>query len=307
MTKIGALIVTFSPELLRLKENIDAIIKQIDQIVLVDNGSSNVDAIEKMAEPYGINVIRLHNEHGIAGAQNEGMKFLMDAGMDWGLTLDQDSVLPKNGIEKYTKTPVFNDATTGILAAQYDDPNWTDDQRAAKLDSTGKAIVEKKMVIASGNLVKISAWKEVGGYDEWMFIDQVDFDFNAKLLIAGYKIWQVNEVVMNHEVGKVVQNKILAKILLFPKTAIFSDHSAFREYYIQRNTIVYSKRYPEFRRHRLQTLVSMIQSRRILVYSNPLPKLFAAWKGIIDGIKYAPSLDVKFMAFRESVDNKNES
>ncbi|NBA11172.1 glycosyltransferase [Weissella confusa] len=307
MTKIGALIVTFNPDMDRLDQNITAVKDQVETIVIVDNGSINIKEIEEKANFYNLDVIHLHNERGIAGAQNKGMQYLRDLGVGWSLTLDQDSVMPVDAVEKFINSNAFTRKETGLIAAQYDDPNWTEEQRNDKLDNSGRQEIQKKMVIASGNLVKVSAWEKVQGYDEWMFIDQVDFDFNAKLLLAGYEIWQINTVVMTHEVGAVIQRPCLSTLLLFPKKAIFADHSSFREYYIQRNTIVYSKRYPEFRRHKLQTLVSIVQSRRILVYSDPLPKILAAWRGIVDGFLYSAKKDTKFQSFRKMVKENYEN
>ncbi|WP_076647922.1 glycosyltransferase [Latilactobacillus sakei] len=311
--EVGAIIVTFNPDISGLKRNINAIYKQVDRVVIVDNGSNNLDSIKELLQTLRINIdiIDLGKNLGIAAAQNRAISSLDDLGFSWVVTLDQDSEMADESIQKLKVTSQYGDKDTGILAAQYNDSKWTEEQRKNKLDERYDKVVQKKMVIASGNLVNIKAWKAVQGYDEWMFIDQVDFDFNAKLLLAGYKIWQVNNVVMDHAVGDVIQKPMLSRVLLFPKKAIFSDHSAFREYYIQRNTIIYSKRYPEFRRHKYQVIVSMIQSRRILVYSEPrIKKLISAWKGIIDGIKYRPEDDTNFMEFRQSLNNrrtKNEN
>ncbi|AWZ46831.1 glycosyltransferase [Latilactobacillus sakei] len=311
--EVGAIIVTFNPDISGLKRNINAIYKQVDRVVIVDNGSNNLDSIKELLQTLRINIdiIDLGKNLGIAAAQNRAISSLDDLGFSWVVTLDQDSEMADESIQKLKVTSQYGDKDTGILAAQYNDSKWTEEQRKNKLDERYDKVVQKKMVIASGNLVNIKAWKAVQGYDEWMFIDQVDFDFNAKLLLAGYKIWQVNNVVMDHAVGDVIQKPMLSRVLLFPKKAIFSDHSAFREYYIQRNTIIYSKRYPEFRRHKYQVIVSMIQSRRILVYSEPrIKKLISAWKGIIDGVKYRPEDDTNFMEFRQSLNNrrtKNEN
>lgn len=50
MEKISAGIVTYNPEMQRLEENINAIIGQVDEVVLVDNGSANIKEIEQKWE-----------------------------------------------------------------------------------------------------------------------------------------------------------------------------------------------------------------------------------------------------------------
>lgn len=298
LNKIGAIIITYNPDVPRLRLNIKAICPQVGLVLIVDNGSNNIGMFDSINFSKNVKILKLGENKGIAAAQNAGIRYLEENDYDWVVTLDQDSVMPSEALEKMTATNQFKNKKTGILAAQYNDSKWTDAQRRLKVEFNDN-VIEKLRVIASGNLVRIAAWNFVGGFDEWMFIDQVDFDFNAKMVLAGYKVWQVNSVVMNHAVGEVIQKPILSRILLFPKSAIFADHSAFREYYIQRNTIIYAKRYPEFRRHRLQSLVSMVQSRRILVYSGPhFKKLAAAWRGIVDGVKYDPTKDKQFAEFR---------
>lgn len=302
---ISAIIVTFNPNIPLLRNNLLAVLPQVDTVVIVDNGSKNNQEIIDCVSDNRVKVLSLGNNLGIAAAQNKGMSYLEKQGAIWGLTLDQDSIIPDNMISMFKKSKHFSEENTGILAAQYNDPNWTKEQRDFKIVNNDED-VERCMVIASGNLVRVAAWKIVDGYDEWMFIDQVDFDFDARMLLSGYRIWQVNSVIMTHEVGKVIQKPFLSTILLFPKTAVFSDHSSFREYYIQRNTIIYSKRYPEFRRHKFQVLVSILQSRRILVCNGPrIRKLLAAWRGIIDGIRYHPLKDEEFQKFRDGLNNES--
>ena len=46
--KIGAVIVSFNPDLVTLKENIDAVVDQISGVVIVDNGSISVNDIEEL-------------------------------------------------------------------------------------------------------------------------------------------------------------------------------------------------------------------------------------------------------------------
>ena len=112
---IGALIVTFNPDIEVLKSNVDAIAKQVDVLVIVDNGSNNLNEIETLDVE---NIIALGENKGIAYALNTGMEFLEERNMDWVLTLDQDSVVPQDLIEKFTTQEEFQKEKTAILAAK---------------------------------------------------------------------------------------------------------------------------------------------------------------------------------------------
>lgn len=316
LNRIGGVIVTYNPNIELLKKNISSVYNQLDRIIVVDNGSNNVDVFKpeiiKNDFESKLTLKELKSNLGIAKAQNIGVKELYLDKYEWALILDQDTVMPKDAVTNYSSTSQFLEAKTAILSARYIDKNWNEAQKAelfAGSDSSNR-VVPVKMVIASGNLVRISAWKFVGGFDEWLFIDQVDFDFNAKLLLSGYNIWRVNSVIMNHEVGATLVHPVLSKFLLLSNKAVFSDHSAFRQFYILRNRIIFAKRYPMFRRKSHLQIISIIFSvRKIIGYSSPrMAKLRNAIKGIGAGLKYHPDNDLEFQSFLSKVsqrDSKN--
>ena len=53
-------IVLYNPDLGRLKENIESICKQVDKVILIDNGSDNIREIEDLIKEY-LNCILLNN------------------------------------------------------------------------------------------------------------------------------------------------------------------------------------------------------------------------------------------------------
>lgn len=46
--KIGALLVTFNPNIPKLKESLNRIINQVSKVIIVDNGSNNISSIKKI-------------------------------------------------------------------------------------------------------------------------------------------------------------------------------------------------------------------------------------------------------------------
>ena len=69
-------IVLYNPDLGRLKENIESICKQVDKVILIDNGSDNIREIEDLIKEY-LNCILLKNGEnmGIAYALNQILKY----------------------------------------------------------------------------------------------------------------------------------------------------------------------------------------------------------------------------------------
>lgn len=304
--RISGLFITYNPDVEKIRLNIMLVQEQLGACLVVDNGSNNIAEIVELQRELGYELVSLKSNQGIASAQNTGFSYLEEHHFDWVLTLDQDSRIPANMLSEYLKTNTINHNDTAILTSSYYDRHWTIKQKQALVYHGTEEVIEKKFVISSGNLVRISAWKAVGGFDEFLFIDMVDYDFDARLVLAGYKIWQVNTVIMSHAVGKVVHKPILEKILLLPETGLLADHPDFRQYYIYRNSIIFAKRYPEFGSKKLLIIRSFFATRRMFIYHNSFRKLKASWKGIIDGSKYKPNNDLNFICLMKKLNERSK-
>lgn len=86
-------------------------------------------------------------------------------------------------------------------------------------------------------MLKVSAWKEVGGFANDFFIDSVDFDMCLLLREHGYKILRTYDTVLLHEVGHSQLRK------LFGKEYLVYHHSPIRYYYMIRNSIYLGQRH----------------------------------------------------------------
>jgi rhamnosyltransferase len=221
--KILAGIVTYNPDIERLRINLDSVHKQqFDGLVIVDNGSKNVGEIEKISD--NITLIRNKGNEGIAKALNQIFEYAEDKGCDLVVTLDQDSVCPEDYLKKFI---LYFELEFGMLCPVIIDINAGVDARKTIDFSTD--IQEVKGCITSGSITKVSAWKKVNGFDESMFIDSVDYDFCDRIIGAGYKVLRVNTIKLNHEIGHQTRHK------LFGINIYVKNHSAFRKYFIGRN------------------------------------------------------------------------
>ena len=94
--EVGAIVVSYNPEYARLLSLCDSLSKQVDVIILVDNGSNNFIS-EKISIADNVIVISLRENQGIATAQNVGIKKIIDLGLKYVVFFDQDSIVP-NGL-----------------------------------------------------------------------------------------------------------------------------------------------------------------------------------------------------------------
>ena len=270
---ISAGIVLFNPDIKRLKENIDAVIVQCTHVYLVDNGSGNIDEVLELLKKYKkskISVICNAKNHGIAKALNQLASAAQKDGYEWLLTLDQDSVSPCNIIEEFEKYITYQDI--GILCPVIYDRNKGEEIKAKE------GSIEIDECITS--LLNIKAWNKIGGFDENLFIDGVDFDICYRLKKNGYKILCIQSVVLLHELGHIEYHRFLFWRVLV------KNHSAFRKYYIARNIIYIAKK----RKSVLLVVKGLLQEIKmlgivILYEEDKLNKSRCICRGIYDGFR----------------------
>lgn len=274
--KITAGIVTFNPELDRLKDNIEAIIGQVEEVLIVDNASKNISEIESLVNKYTTVRIKKFNKNlGIAKALNEIGCFAQKENYGWFLTLDQDSISMPDLIDAYR--PYMHQEYLGQLTCKIIERGT--DSVGYEMDRHMK-ISEVDDAITSGSLVKTEVFTKVGGFDEGLFIDAVDTDFNYRLIQNQYKTIRVNHIGILHELGKTKQVRFLGK-----EYTIVS-HNSMRYYYIFRNEIILFRRYSNFfTTYRKIYMIKYL--RKILILDdNKFKNFIAIFRGLIDGLTY---------------------
>lgn len=229
--EVVAGIVLYNPEIKKLKENIDGIYKQVERIILVDNCSNNKAAVERLSREYD-NIIMIWNESnlGIAAALNQIAKKTIDLSYEWVLLLDQDSVAGSNMVEQYHY--YMNDKTISIVCPRIIDRNYP--------VGIAEGIVEihcSKDVITSGSCIRINDWLDLGGFDERLFIDFVDTEYQERCLRSGRRIIKVSDAILYHEVGSMMEKSFMGMKVLC------SNHSSVRRYYMVRNRLYFMKKY----------------------------------------------------------------
>lgn len=274
--KVLAGIVTYNPDIERLRENIDSIINQVEQVILVDNGSNNVIEIEEiLAENSELQLLKNGGNIGIAAALNKIGDYAVQENFDFFYTLDQDSVSFPNSISemlKYNELP-----NIGLLNTYHKDRNF--DKEIGKLK-----LWENPCMITSGTLMPTKIFEKNYRYDERLFIDKVDYDIDISLMDAGFKLYQVPVYGLLHEVGAVDTKRLMGRQILV------YNHSSIRRYYISRNTVLLIKKHG-IRKITIKFLVDDIVKTflTILYEENKVKKLVQTYKGYRDGIKYKDS------------------
>lgn len=276
--KIMGEIVLFNPDIARLQENIASILPQVEELYIYDNGSDNIMDIEACTDAFNelrkkIYLYKDRENKGIARALNSGMEYAKENGYRWVLSLDQDSIFPCEGIEKYFLSLKDNKEVAIVTPKVYD--------RNLKVE-LGEVNEDEyiKEAITSGALVRTDVWEQVGGYDEWLFIDGVDHEFSWRVIEHGYKIMRVNGVELVHELGNSKFHQIgKYKFIVY-------NYSAFRKYYQVRNQLFLKYKYQKH-----CTIFDVLKKQTyyiltVMIYEeNKIKKVRAIIKGGIDAYK----------------------
>lgn len=239
---ICAVVVSYHPAA-EIIGNVTSLLDQVDEAVIVDNGSGaeTKELLERLAGYPNVSVIYNRENLGIAAALNTGVRHAKAAGHQWVATFDQDSKVTPGMImtmlrafDTYPKmnkvaslSPRYQNQLTGRIATN----------RSKSSRDDGLRYAEVLVVMTSGNLIRTSVFDAVGYFNESLFIDHVDSEFCLRCASRGYKILEVNDAILLHRTGAPTQHRFLGKI------RSTSNHSILRRYYIARNGIYVYKEF----------------------------------------------------------------
>lgn len=186
--KVAVVVVTYNPDLKRLKLVIHSLSKEVKKIVVVDNGSKNIIEIEKIAGRK--TVIRMGKNKDIAEGLNTGIGRILSQHKEvrWVLTLDQDTILGKGSVSEvfreFGRLPESIKSRTGILAMS---PKEKDRDMYTYPIPENINFVRKLFAQTSGNLVRAEIFSSLRFRNDF-FIDQVDHEFDMNVRNMGFLI-----------------------------------------------------------------------------------------------------------------------
>ncbi|WP_196584500.1 rhamnosyltransferase [Aliivibrio fischeri] len=245
--EVCSITVTYNPNLTILKRQIIELTYQVEHIIIVDNGSKNIDdIISEFSCIEKVSIIRLDENMGIAYAQNKGIKFAKSLTVTHVITFDHDSEIPKGFISELLASEQELLALGERVAAvgpSFFNSNTNKNYPVPYLKNipllkglivgrkhfTNSQYLESYFLIASGCLMRISVLNDIGLMDSELFIDNVDLEWCLRAQIRGYKVFTTNRTSMSHLIGDSTR-KFLGRNI--------SVHSNIRKYYNTRNNLL---------------------------------------------------------------------
>jgi rhamnosyltransferase len=203
MNKIAVIIVTYNPDMRQIEETIHSIAKQVFYVIIIDNGNTRflIENIDNLI------IINLGENYGIAYAQNRGIELAFKLNAQFIIFSDQDTIFPNDYVSKnkiaYEQLKYHN------LAALV--PVFFNSQKKTKnpvmitkfLYTVDFSVpyIKTAHAISSGTFMSSDSLKAIGGMNEKLFIDYVDFEWCWRATKLGYNIFTIPDIIINHRLG----------------------------------------------------------------------------------------------------------
>jgi rhamnosyltransferase len=244
--RVASVTVTYNPEPGRLARQLEALRAQVDDVIVVDNGSSADGHAPDLGA--GVHAIDLGENAGVAKAFNVGMAEARRRGAAFVLLLDHDSIPAAGMVGCLRAAAEASLARRERLAAvgprvvdardAVDYPfirlGWLRN-RHLRCDGSSGA-VSCDFLISSGCLIPIQALDAVGNFEEDLFVDSVDFEWCSRARHRGFMLYGVCDAELDHQLGDERRDIGGAGRLIV--------HSPERIYYMTRNRVrLYGRRY----------------------------------------------------------------
>jgi rhamnosyltransferase len=245
MVKIAGVVIVYYPDFSKLHFNIETYIDHIEKLFIVFNSPVSIKEINKLQSKYSKVQLILNKENlGIGSPLNQIAQTALNLGYEWLLTMDQDSYFQSGDYFE-----AFNRCNFKKVEIFSPFPVFSSDKKIENSDITEEIL----HVITSGNLLNLAIWRTIGGFEEKLFIDEVDNDYCLKAGLGGFKIISFKNIPLIHELGQIKE-----VYFLFKRYTIIT-RPPIRSYYVTRNNFYlfrkYKRAFPEFVRSRKKILL----------------------------------------------------
>ena len=216
-------------------ENLKSYAPFLQMLYVIDNSERiNEPLITKIKAHFSVQYIPHHDNLGISYSLNEALQ-LAKGKYQWLLTMDQDSRFYETSFEAYCSQLLdLPDDVYGIC------PTYEYPENTGKDDMPGELMAVENG-ITSGNIIHVDIALKCGGFDENLFIDEVDHEFCYRCNRYGYKLLKYSPNILLHSLGHPIYAKLLGRSF-----KAFNENYV-RQYYIFRNKLYISATYPEKR------------------------------------------------------------
>ena len=231
MQNLSAVVILYNPGT-EVIENILSYLPFIERLYVMDNSKNKSTVSDKIIKINRVTYLHDRENWGIAKRLNQAGELAIADGFEWLLTMDQDSSFTEEAISAYLACLENAEQKEQIAMAGVDYNGRTKEVISCKYR-------EITTLITSGSIVNLKLFKQIGDFDEALFIDQVDFEYCYRSILKGFKIILFENIFLQHSLGEASVHKSFKSF----KNTNRSLHAPFRIYYMTRNYFYIQAKY----------------------------------------------------------------
>jgi glycosyltransferase involved in cell wall biosynthesis len=183
-------------------ESIDFALPHVDYVVLIDNSTDETVSnalVQLVARRRGQCIlIPSKGNQGLSRAYNLAADYVGKLGVIWIHLLDHDAIFrgdyflrSREAWESLNGSKVRVGAVVPIVS---DDLTLLNRRIGLR-----RSLTTLSSAITSGILTQVGVLKEVGGFDESLFVEAADFELTSRMRRLGWSVWCINEVLVVQE------------------------------------------------------------------------------------------------------------
>jgi rhamnosyltransferase len=245
------------------KEVLRSALRELPALLLWDNSESPepVDLLvaelrreEPMLGWSGFLLERPESNQGLSVAYNRALRLAEGRGTPFVLLLDQDSALASGTVRlllaahhglagrfavgavnahnlEQVEMTLSPKTALGRLLRAHDEGAYRSGRRYRDPE-----VRERRSLINSGALLPVAALLRVGGFDERLFLDAVDYDLSLRLRAGGFRLFEATQSKVEHRQGESSIGRLAGREFRL------RTYSAVRSYHLVRDTTVCARR-----------------------------------------------------------------
>lgn len=249
MLSIAGVVVLYHPDT-DVRNRIETYLNPLVKLYVIDNTESSTGPLMSFDEKK-ITYIHDGQNKGIAARLNQAAALALQENYHWLLTMDQDSSFDSSSITEYLSCiQNFTDAANvAMFGVAFDEKQYI--KGHCSFEDTDK-------LITSGSVVNLSLFSALQGFDEQLFIDEVDREYCFRAIVKGYRTVKFTNILLRHSLGNVSLHLSLKNFKYSPRTL----HAPLRLYYMVRNFFYLRDKYgsafkKEFKEIRRELMVRL--------------------------------------------------
>ena len=271
---VVAIIILYNPDVVAVKTAIKTYIDHVKYLYIIDNTvdtKSNINQlIDRRSDKKKVKLLHSGGNIGISKGINLGLHQAAKDNIQWLMTMDQDSSFPSGHLQKYFHA--FNTAlqqqSFGLFSLQHNVKFYK--------KNNCQDYYQDEIVMTSGSLVNVQQALTLQGFDEKLFIDEVDHEFCYRLIASGGRVLKTNCAYLKHSLGTLGTGLLGNSIRTYPPE---------RLYYMVRNHFYvkarYKKRHSDILKKRQRYIISFV-AKQIMSNTSSWLSLKYALKGYYD-------------------------